>query len=302
MIELRGLGYIVAESTDTAAWRHYGEQVLGMMSLDAPDGGLALKMDERAARIHVVKGERDGYLASGWELAGEQAFQAAQDSLRQRDIAFQLADSATCAARHVQQMLWVADPSGNRHELYWGVKTDFRRFASPIGVSGFVTGELGLGHVVLPAPDFDRTYGFLKDVLGFQLSDIFRMRIPPEFTPDPAEPEKRIYFLHCANGRHHSLGIFEMSAPSGCIHAMVEVESMDEVGRALDRVRQHGVKMSATLGRHCNDRMTSFYMKTPGGFDMEYGHGGLVVDWDHHSVYEATAVSLWGHDFSIGFQ
>ncbi|GAB2845845.1 VOC family protein [Pseudoduganella ginsengisoli] len=298
MIELRGLGYIVVESTNTAAWRQYGEQVLGMMASDAPDGGLALKMDERVSRIHIVNGEQDRYLASGWELAGEQAFQAAQDSLRKRGVPYQLADSAMCALRHVQQMLTVTDPSGNRHELYWGVKSDFRRFTSPIGVAGFVTGELGLGHVVLPAPDFDATYGFLKDVLGFGLSDMFRMR----FTPDPAEPEKRIYFLHCANGRHHSLGIFDMPSASGCVHAMVEVQSMDEVGRALDRVRQHGVKMSATLGRHCNDRMTSFYMKTPGGFDMEYGHGGLVVDWEQHSVYEATAVSLWGHDFSIGFQ
>lgn len=298
MIEIRGLGYIVAESTDIAAWRHYGEQVLGMMAHDAPNGGLYLKMDERAARIHVVPGQRDGYLASGWELASEQAYQAAIVSLRQRDVSYQEADSATCALRHVQQLLSVTDPSGNRHELYWGIKSDFSRFASPIGVAGFITGEMGLGHTVLPAPDFDKTYAFLSDVLGFRLSDIYRMR----FTPDPNEPEKRIYFLHCANGRHHSLGIFEMPMPSGCVHAMVEVPSMDEVGRALDRVQQHGVKMSATLGRHCNDRMTSFYMKTPGGFDIEYGHGGLVVDWSTHSVYEATAVSLWGHDFSVGYK
>jgi 3,4-dihydroxy-9,10-secoandrosta-1,3,5(10)-triene-9,17-dione 4,5-dioxygenase len=28
----------------------------------------------------------------------------------------------------------------------------------------------------------------------------------------------------------------------------------------------------------------------------------LQVDWREHSVYEATRVSLWGHDFSIGFR
>ena len=109
-------------------------------------------------------------------------------------------------------------------------------------------------------------------------------------------------FLHCANGRHHSLAIFEMPSEAGCIHVMAEVPDMAEVGRALDRVQQHGVKLSATLGQHCNDRMTSFYMKTPGGFDLEYGHGGLVVDWGHHAAYEATRVSLWGHDFSIGYR
>ena len=93
-----------------------------------------------------------------------------------------------------------------------------------------------------------------------------------------------------------------MPSEAGCIHVMAEVPDMAEVGRALDRVQQHGVKLSATLGQHCNDRMTSFYMKTPGGFDLEFGHGGLVVDWGHHAAYEATRVSLWGHDFSIGYR
>ena len=32
--------------------------------------------------------------------------------------------------------------------------------------------------------------------------------------------------------------------------------------------------MSATLGRHVNDLMLSFYMKTPGGFDIEFGCEG----------------------------
>ena len=38
--------------------------------------------------------------------------------------------------------------------------------------------------------------------------------------------------------------------------------------------------MSATLGRHMNDQMLSFYMRTPGGFDVEFGCEGLEVDDD----------------------
>jgi len=48
--------------------------------------------------------------------------------------------------------------------------------------------------------------------------------------------------------------------------------------------------------------MTSFYMKTPSGFDLEFGWGGLLVDWDKHSVFEFNRVSVWGHDFSVGQQ
>jgi 3,4-dihydroxy-9,10-secoandrosta-1,3,5(10)-triene-9,17-dione 4,5-dioxygenase len=58
--------------------------------------------------------------------------------------------------------------------------------------------------------------------------------------------------------------------------------------------------LSATLGQHANDRMISFYMKTPSGFDVEVGTGGAQVDWNAHVTHEFTAVSLWGHDFSVG--
>ncbi|HYD62896.1 MAG TPA: VOC family protein [Noviherbaspirillum sp.] len=296
MIDIRGLGYVIVEATDVSRWRDYGEQVLGMQSEQGHDGALYLKMDERAYRFAIVPGKEDRYFASGWEVANAGAFAAALAALKPYEV--RMGTEAEYALRKVQQMCWVTDPSGNRHEIFWGAKSGFQRFVSPVGVPSFVTGDMGLGHVVLPAPNFDATNRFLTEVLGFSLSDIYRVR----FTPDPAEPEKRIHFLHCNNSRHHSLAIFEMAVPSGCVHAMVEVPSMDEVGRALDRVQRHKVKLSATLGRHCNDHMTSFYMKTPSGFDMEYGYGGLQVDWQKHSVYEATEVSLWGHDFSVGYQ
>ncbi len=298
MSDVRALGYVVVQAAEVDRWRGYAEQVLGMQAQPAAQGALYLKMDERDFRYLVVPGERDGYFASGWELADAAALAALVARLEQAGFEARHASAEEIALRRVQAMVWCLDPSGNRHEFFWGVRADFRRFVSPVGVPRFVTGAMGLGHTVLPAPEFDRTDAFLRDVLGFGLSDIFRVR----FTADPAEPEKRIHFLHCGNARHHSLAIMDLAVPSGCIHVMAEVDSMDEVGRALDRVATHGVKMSATLGRHCNDHMTSFYMKTPGGFDIEYGYGGLQVDWSQHNVYEATRVSLWGHDFSIGFR
>ena len=48
--------------------------------------------------------------------------------------------------------------------------------------------------------------------------------------------------------------------------------------RALERVRKHKAPLSATLGRHMNDQMVSFYVRTPGGFDVEYGTDGRLVD------------------------
>jgi 3,4-dihydroxy-9,10-secoandrosta-1,3,5(10)-triene-9,17-dione 4,5-dioxygenase len=298
MIDVRALGYVVVQSANVETWRGYAENVLGMQAHVAAHGALYLKMDERDFRYLVVPGDADRYFASGWELPDAVALEDAVRALERAGVEPVRASAQDAALRRVQAMVWCVDPSGNRHEFYWGVRAEFRRFVSPLGVSGFVTGQMGLGHTVLPAPQFDLTDTFVREVLGFELSDIFRVK----FTDDPAEPEKRIHFMHCKNARHHSLAIMEMAVPSGCIHVMAEVDSMDEVGRALDRMAAQGVKLSATLGRHCNDHMISFYMKTPGGFDLEYGYGGLTVDWAQHTVFEATRVSLWGHDFSVGYR
>ncbi len=294
MIDIRGLAYVVAESTDLKRWRSYAEGVLGMMTDASPDGGLYIKMDERQFRIAVRPGARDAYDASGWEVRDQAAFDRAIESLEQAQVKFEPGDATLCRLRCVQQLVAFADPSGNRHELVWGFKSDFAHFASPVGVSRFITGDIGMGHTVLPAPNFDATVRFFRDVMGFGLSDV--MNFQPAGPDGPSLP---IHFFHCANARHHSLALAAFPVESGCVHIMVEVEDMPEVGRALDRMAAHGVTQSATLGQHTNDKMISFYMRSPSNFDIEYGCGGAVVDWDRHVAHEFTRVSLWGHDFTI---
>ena len=54
------------------------------------------------------------------------------------------------------------------------------------------------------------------------------------------------------------------------------------------------------MGRHANDFMVSFYLRTPSGFDIEYGTGGLLVDSATWVSRETTAHSVWGHRFLRG--
>ncbi|BDX20131.1 VOC family protein [Halopseudomonas aestusnigri] len=296
MSEIRALSYFVAQIDDLHKWRDYAENVLGMMTSEAPGGGLYIKMDNRPFRMLVVEGAPDRYLASGWELGSKPAFDALLEKLSSKQVAFELQSAEFCRQRGVNEAAVLFDPCGNRHELTWGYLSDCEPFVSPQGVPRFLTGDMGLGHTVLPAPDFDACAAFYRDVLGFAISDIFNFR------PDPNGPAIRIHFMHCGNARHHSLAIAEYDVPSKCVHVMVEVDSMTEVGRAHDRRVAHKVPLSATLGQHLNDQMTSFYMKTPSGFDLEYGWGGLQVDWDKHTAFEFTKVSIWGHDFGAGQQ
>jgi 3,4-dihydroxy-9,10-secoandrosta-1,3,5(10)-triene-9,17-dione 4,5-dioxygenase len=156
---------------------------------------------------------------------------------------------------------------------------------------------MGMGHVVLPVPPGSTAaYEFYTEVLGFRLRD--SMRMPAELFGGTADdPPVWFRFLGC-NPRHHSLALAPMPSPQGIIHLMTEVATLDDVGRALERCTKRGAPVSATLGRHANDLMVSFYVRTPGGFDIEYGFDGLQVDDATWISRESTAVSLWGHTFA----
>ncbi|MEG1733803.1 MAG: VOC family protein, partial [Comamonas sp.] len=232
MMNIRGLAYVVAESSDMDRWIGYARDVLGMMPSTTADGTLLIKMDERQFRFQVQPGRNDKYLASGWEVANQEAFEQALKVLDAGKVGYELGSAELCAKRQVQQLAVVRDPSGNRHEIVWGFKSDFTHFASPQGVSKFITGDYGLGHTVLPAPDFEKTVAFVRDVLGFGLSDIYNFKPAGD-----AGPTIRIHFFHCENARHHSLALAEFPAASGCVHVMVEVDNMPEVGRAMDRMK-----------------------------------------------------------------
>jgi 3,4-dihydroxy-9,10-secoandrosta-1,3,5(10)-triene-9,17-dione 4,5-dioxygenase len=289
-MKITELGYVVIGTPDLEKWRTYGTKVLGMAAIDGPDGTLYLKMDGRDFRFLIQKSKKDELFASGWSVDDVQAFEAVRDKLEAAKIKVKRGKPADIKLRKVQDFFSFTDPAGLRHEVSWGPIASFTKFVSPIGTN-FVTDNLGLGHAVLPTGDIDATVKFWTEVMDFGVSDLLHLTLAE------GVPPIRVYFLHCAAGRQHSLAYAELSDPTGCNHLMVEVDSVDEVGRALDRVEQNGVKLTLTLGRHVNDDMISFYMMTPGGFQMEYGTGGSVKDWSNYKVFESTRGSHWGHKF-----
>jgi len=149
-------------------------------------------------------------------------------------------------------------------------------------VSGFVTGPLGMGHVIATAEDGDAQYDFYTRVLGF--------------TERNTMAGGRVVFLGC-NRRHHTFGITTKPGPGTLLHLMVEVATLDDVGRGLDRAHRLGIPMMHSLGKHTNDHMVSFYVYSPELLAIEYGWNGLLVDGEV-PTYEISEGAFWGHRFS----
>jgi 3,4-dihydroxy-9,10-secoandrosta-1,3,5(10)-triene-9,17-dione 4,5-dioxygenase len=298
---VRSLGYVVIETDDLEAWGAYATDVLGLMPAQSPkDDVLLFRMDDRPFRFWIQRGARNAFIAPAWEFESREDWQAALDRLRAagRDVA--IADVMEARGRSVYELARSSDPAGNAMELFYGRFVDYVPFASTAGVSGFVTGnngDLGLGHVVLTAPNFEETHDFYKSVLGFGDTDLGRFYLQGG---GPDDPGIGFAFMHC-NGRHHSLALGQMpESPNGAVHMMLEVASLPDVGRAYDKVLKSkgNIPLSATLGQHVNDKMTSFYMQTPGGFDIEYGWNGLVIDPATWVPTTSMSVSAWGHKWA----
>ncbi|WP_431972578.1 VOC family protein [Nocardia sp. bgisy134] len=293
MAVISSLGYVKVAVSDPHAWRTFAFDVMGFAEGSGPDpDAIYLRMDERGARLVLVPGDTDKVLAVGWEVRDHRALAAARDAVRAAGIEVATLSVEEADARRVEEAIAFADPAGTPVEVFHGPVLDHSPVVTQHG-NRFVTEGLGLGHVVLPVPDLDVAFRFYTEVLGFLPRGAFRLPTPPEYGP------MRVRFLG-VNQRHHSLALIPSGGKegSGLVHIMVEVDALDDVGRALDRVGKAGYHLSSTLGRHTNDKMISFYVRTPGGWDLEFGTEGLLVDESTYTAEEITADSYWGHDWS----
>lgn len=293
---ISSIGYAIIESTDPDQWLAFGTEVLGMMAWRSrsDDETRYLRCDERPFRFAVVPGASDRLRCCGFEVSDEDSFDQLCEELQAEGIDFKQGSPETAAARRVTRLITLQDPSGNALELYTGAELDYRQFVSPQGIAAFetgVNGNMGFGHAVLPAPRLSETHEFYTRILGFGDTDYMHFKA----SDDPADAGMGLYFLHVDNPRHHSLALFQAENTAGCIHLMLEVKSVDDVGYCLDRVLERKIPVTSTLGRHTNDRMLSFYMMTPGGFPLEFGCEGWQVDWTAYTPTRSTAPSIWGH-------
>ena len=292
MTDLKSLGYITISTNDIERWRHFAFGVLGFAQGKGPDpSALYLRMDERAARMILVPGDTERVINVGWEVRDRAALQRVKATLDGAGVPFKQLSQEEADARRVEEAITFEDPAGITLEVFHGAVLDHSAVITPFGAK-FITGDQGMGHIVVPASDPNGLFDFYTEVLGFRSRGAFRIPTPPEFGPI------RVRFLGI-NERHHSLAICPAmhQRDPGVVHIMVEVDTLDAVGQALDRINAEGIQLSSTLGRHTNDKMVSFYVRTPGDWDIEFGTEGMRVDETYYTAEEITADSYWGHQW-----
>lgn len=286
------LGYLGFETAAPDAWETFATNVLGLaLGRRFENGGFTLRMDSYAARFFVDAGPAEDVSVIGWEVENETALQEIGRRVQACGHDVISGSAAEIAHRGVSGLVKFRDPAGTPSELYYGAERAPEPFRSELVLSRFVAEGQGLGHAVVTSKNKAESVAFYRDVLGFRLSD--------DIVCQYYGHDVDISFFH-ANARHHSVAIGGPQRKR-IHHFMLEVASMDDVGLCFDRALRAGVPIMQTLGRHPNDRMFSFYAKTPSGVEFEFGWGGREVDdatWEPR-IYDR--ISEWGHHPPIAF-
>jgi 2,3-dihydroxybiphenyl 1,2-dioxygenase len=281
-MDIQGLGYVGIHAKSLEDWTSFGTRFLGMQLVESSRARLALRMDDRKQRLVVLEDGGEGVAFFGWEVESGERLDELAARLEKSGVEVSRGTRALADERRVKDMIVLADPLGNRIELFHGAETTSDAFEPGRSISGFRTGPLGMGHAVLHVENINDVLPFYRDVLGFRLSDYMRRPF-------------NAYFFH-ANPRHHSIAFIE-TGRQATHHLMVELFSLDDVGQCYDLALGEEGRIGVTLGRHINDEVTSFYANSPSGFMIEYGWGGRVLDPDNWQPQEVTwGPSMWGHE------
>ena len=281
-MEIKALGYLGIGGANVDDWTAFATGQLGVQAVDRGGGMRAFRMDDRKQRLVVDSSPSEGERYFGWEVEDAVALDALAGRLDRAGVAVRREPGSLADQRLVAGLISFADPCGNRLEAFYGAHVADEPFCPGRSISGFRTGALGMGHAVLMVTRMDEALPFYRDLLGFRVSDYILQPFAG-------------YFLH-VNPRHHSVALFE--APhNGMHHLMVETYSFDDVGQGYDVALGDRERLAVTLGRHPNDLVTSFYLRSPSSILVEYGWGGRDVDdatWQ--PVEMDTVESFWGHD------
>ena len=298
---IKSLGYMGFSVSDVPAWRSFLSEKVGLMEVIGSDDSAQYRMDSRSWRIGVQKGEADDIAFAGYEVANPLALQQMTARLRQAGVQVKTGDTELAEKRDVMELISFEDPFGMPLEIYYGATDYFELpLVSGTGITGFLTGAHGAGHYLYAVPNIEEALAFYTGVLGFQMSDVIDIAMGPDFTA-------RGYFLHC-NGRHHTIAIAEAPLPKRIHHFLLQALTLDDVGHAYDRLDGIGGKttdsnlgdstsscITATIGRHVNDHMVSFYAQTPSGFELEFGWGARDVDDQSWVMTRHKRIAMWGH-------
>ncbi|MDM0036859.1 VOC family protein [Variovorax sp. J22P271] len=254
MIRYQKFGRVEIDVTDLARSRRYYEEVVGLQYVDTgADGEVLLRCDQDHHSFVLHAAESAGLRCAGFMLEDMAQFEPLLARLAQAGLEVHESASQACRARAQKRAIRIFEPNvGATIEFYVPADDSARPFKPT------VARIQRLGHVVFNTPQPGAALRFWHEVLNFKISDAVG---------------DMITFLRCwPNPFHHGIGIAKFPKHS-LHHVNFMVTEIDDVGRALSRLRRAESPVVFGPGRHPASESVFLYFLDPDGLTMEYSFG-----------------------------
>lgn len=252
-IRFARLGYVALNVSEMERSVAFYRDIVGLTCDAEPEGGHAfLRCSDRHHDVMLAEGGEPGLSSIGWEMESQEALEAAELHLRSIGQDVTEVSATEAAAFHFRRGFRSYEPTtGAVFEFYVDME------AAP-AFEPTHTQIARLGHVVLNSVDRPATEAFLMDDLNFRISD----RI-----------DGMVTFMRCfPNPFHHSLGV-GAGPKNGLNHVNFMVTSMDDIGKANNRMKHNQVDIVYGPGKHPPSESVFLYFLDPDGITVEYSYG-----------------------------
>ena len=150
MASVSQLGYVGVGTSDTKAWQNLATNILGMEVVPGDDRATSyLRMDEYHHRFELRSGGRDDIEFAGWEVADRATLDRVAQQLEDGGVKVTAGTHDEADGRRVIDLIKCVDPNGIPTEVFCGRPVNPQPFQSTRAMTGFKTGDMGLGHILV---------------------------------------------------------------------------------------------------------------------------------------------------------
>jgi 2,3-dihydroxy-p-cumate/2,3-dihydroxybenzoate 3,4-dioxygenase len=254
LIALNDIRYVRLGTRDAGVAVKFATEILGLQSAGEDGGSIYLRSDDRDHTLVYTPGDPYDHTV-GFEVADDQALDAAASALENAGHAVRVGTPGECEQRRVEAFVTFKEPTGTKIDLVARPWDCGRRYAASrdAGITGF-------SHVGLYSTDPRRDEKFWTEVCNARVSDWIGSA--PLLRIDPV---------------HHRIALFP-ARRHGVQHINHQVESIDDVMRSYYFLRDKGITIRFGPGRHATSGAVFLYFEGPEGMTYEYSTGVRMIE------------------------
>ena len=255
MTRYQKLGYVELNVASVGRSEAFYRDVVGLQHVgQRHDGSSLLRCDTDAYSVVLHEKTPAGLKCVGLMLEDASQFEQLHSRLRERGVAYEELSGSECKLRQIARATRITEPNTQATlEFYTRADEVLDETFQPSH-----TRIQRLGHIVLGTPHSSEAVAFFRDVLNFRVSDSIGETIT--------------FMRPYPNPFHHGIGVARSGRPM-LHHVNFMVTEIDDIGRALHRLRAQGAPIVHGPGRHPTSGSVFLYFLDPDGITLEYSFG-----------------------------